>query len=123
MMGSVLFSISDSDVEIKDLAKSINQKLLSLVRTTTESFDTVSLLQTLTAELVSEHVTSRVAALHWINMLHEKDAQELNKCFEHLLPALLRTLSDNADEVVLINLQVKNSRYCKFYFSLCIICS
>lgn len=106
MLGSVMFSISDFDVEIKELAKVINQKLMLLVRTTSESFDLNPLLQTLTSELVSEHVTSRVAALHWINMLHEKNPDELNKCFEHVLPALLRALSDNADEVVLINLQV-----------------
>ena len=51
-------------------------------------------------------VTTRVAALTWINMLHEKDANEMNKFIGDLLPALLKTLSDTADEVVLINLQV-----------------
>lgn len=39
-------------------------------------------------------------------MLHEKDANEMNKFIGDLLPALLKTLSDTADEVVLINLQV-----------------
>ena len=106
ILGSVMFSISDFEIEIKELAKVVNQRLTSLVRTTSESFDLNPLLQTLTTELVSDAVTSRVAALHWINMLHEKDPEELNKCFEHLLPALLRALSDSSDEVVLINLQV-----------------
>ena len=106
MLGSVMFCISDADNEIKQQAKTINQRLLSLVSTTDEPFDLSPLLQTLTYELVSDHVSSRVAALNWINMLHEKDAKELNKSFEHLLPALLRALSDHSDEVVLINLQV-----------------
>lgn len=39
-------------------------------------------------------------------MLHEKDSVEMNKFIPDLLPALLKTLSDSADEVVLINLQV-----------------
>jgi vacuole morphology and inheritance protein 14 len=39
-------------------------------------------------------------------MLHEKLPQEMNKYIHDILPALLKTLSDNADEVVLVNLQV-----------------
>lgn len=39
-------------------------------------------------------------------MLHEKDSSEMSKYIGDLLPALLKTLSDTADEVVLINLQV-----------------
>jgi vacuole morphology and inheritance protein 14 len=106
MLGSIMFCISDPDSEIRQLAKSANQGLLSLVRTTKEAFSLDPLLQMLTAGLLSDHVTTRVAALNWINMLHEKDSVEMNKSFDELLPALLRALSDTADEVVLINLQV-----------------
>ena len=35
--------------------------------------------QILTAELQSEHVTTRVASLNWINMLHEKG--DLPPCY------------------------------------------
>jgi predicted DNA-binding transcriptional regulator YafY len=68
--------------------------------------DLPPLLLILTTELQSEHVTTRVAALNWINMLHEKDAVEMNKSIAELLPALLKAISDVADEVVLITLQV-----------------
>ena len=39
-------------------------------------------------------------------MLHVKDAAEMNKSIGDLLPALLKAVSDSADEVVLMNLQV-----------------
>ena len=106
MLGSVMSCISDADAGIQQLAVKTNQSLLSLVRKTTEPFDLTPLLHCLTHELVSDHVASRIAALNWIYMLHEKDAKELNKCFEHLVPALLTALSDQSDEVVSFNLRV-----------------
>ena len=39
-------------------------------------------------------------------MLHEKDSYKMNKSISMLLPALLKTVSDSADEVVLLNLQI-----------------
>lgn len=101
-----MYCISDQEDEIRNAAKEANQSLLNLVRTTTKEFELGPLLRTLTMELLSSQVTTRVAALSWINMLHEKDSIEMNKYITDLLPALLKTLSDSADEVVLINLQV-----------------
>mmetsp|Transcript_24960 Transcript_24960/g.36819 ORF Transcript_24960/g.36819 Transcript_24960/m.36819 type:complete len:706 (-) Transcript_24960:121-2238(-) len=106
ILGSIMFCISDQEQEIRKAAQDANQGLLSLVRTTAEEFELGPLLRTLTIELLSPQVTTRVAALSWINMLHEKDSTEMNKFIGDLLPALLKTLSDTADEVVLINLQV-----------------
>ena len=42
----------------------------------------------------------------FLEIFHETDAVEMNKSISELLPALLKTISDPADEVVLINLQV-----------------
>ena len=101
-----MYCISDQENEIRTAANDANQSLLNLVRTTTKEFGLGPLLRTLTMELLSPHVTTRVASLSWINMLHEKDPLEMNRYISDLLPALLKTLSDSADEVVLINLQV-----------------
>ena len=110
MLGSIMFCIADTEAEIRQAADQANQGLLSLVRTTTEEFELGPLLRTLTIELLAPQVITRVAALTWINMLHEKDASEMNQFIGDLLPALLKTLSDTADEVVLINLQVRFTR-------------
>jgi hypothetical protein len=42
----------------------------------------------------------------WIKMLHEKNAVEMNQLNDLVLPALFKALSDNADDVVLVDLQV-----------------
>jgi vacuole morphology and inheritance protein 14 len=106
LLGSVMYCISDNESEIRNQTKVTNSSLMQLVKTTTEPFELNPLLSTLTVELLSEHVTTRVTALNWINMLHEKDSAEINKFIGDLLPALLKAISDPSDEVVLINLKV-----------------
>ncbi len=106
ILGSIMYCISDLEPEIRQAATTANTGLMALVRATTEPFELLPIIHTLTVELLSEHVTTRVASLHWIYMLHEKDANEINKFIGDILPALLKTVSDSADEVVLINLQV-----------------
>ena len=106
ILSSIMYCISDDAHDICQAANEANLGLLSLVRTTTTAFELGPLLRALSVELLSVHVTTRVAALTWINMLHEKDSSEMNKYIGDLLPALLKTLSDTADDVVLINLQV-----------------
>lgn len=106
ILGSIMYCISDVEVEIRQAATTANIGLMALVKATTEPFELLPIIHTLTVELLSEHVTTRVAALHWIYMLHEKDPNEINKFIGDILPALLKTISDTADEVVLINLQV-----------------
>ena len=51
-------------------------------------------------------MTTRVAAIKWIKMLHVKDSKEINKSISSLLPSLLKTVSDTADEVILVSLQI-----------------
>jgi vacuole morphology and inheritance protein 14 len=106
ILSSIMYCISDQEADIRSAAQIANQGLLNLVRTTNEPFELNQLLNTLTLELLSEHVGTRVASLQWINMLHQKDSVEMNKSIGDLLPALLKTISDSSDEVVLINLQV-----------------
>lgn len=106
MLGSIIHCISDLELEIRNASVSANTRLMNLVKNTTETFELLPLIHTLTVELLSEHVTTRVASLHWLYMLHEKDAFAMNQFIGDILPALLKTLSDSADEVVLINLQV-----------------
>ncbi|CAN0011364.1 unnamed protein product, partial [Phaeothamnion confervicola] len=72
--------------------------LLEQVKGTNKDFELSPLLKTLTVELLSHHVPTRMAALCWINMLLEKSPQEMGQFLEELLPALLKTLSDDSDE-------------------------
>jgi len=103
---SIMFCISDSEVDIRQVTKVANAAHMNLVKTTTLPFDLKPLINILTLELLSEYVGTRVASLQWIDMLHEKDPSEINKSIGDLLPALLKAISDPADEVVLMDLQV-----------------
>jgi len=106
LLGAIMHCISDSDIEIRQVAGYTNVDLLQLVNCTNKNFELSPLLQTLTIELDSNHIPTRMAALRWINMLLEKASGEMKKFILELLPALLKTLSDEADEVVLTNLAV-----------------
>ena len=106
ILSSIMNCISDEDNEVCDKTKQANHRLMSLVNNTQNLFELEPLLRTLTVELLSDFVSTRVAALHWIHMLHIKDSSEMNKSIGDLLPALLKAISDSADEVVLMNLQV-----------------
>lgn len=106
VLGSIMYCISDSETDIGNAAKGANQSFIALVRNTQEPFPLGPILQLLTMDLLSEHIMTRVAALQWINMLHEKDPSAMNEFIGDLLPALLKTLSDPAEEVVILNLQV-----------------
>ena len=106
LLGAIMHCISDVDIEIRQVAGHTNIDLLKFVKTTKEHFELSPLLQTLTTELDSHYITTRMATLSWINMLLEKAPGEMKNFISELLPALLKTLSDEADEVVLTNLEV-----------------
>mmetsp|Transcript_7055 Transcript_7055/g.20742 ORF Transcript_7055/g.20742 Transcript_7055/m.20742 type:complete len:486 (-) Transcript_7055:688-2145(-) len=106
LLGSIMHCISDNDLEIRQVAGHANGSLLNLVKQTAREFELSPLVQILTSGLGSHHIPTRMAALRWINMLLDKAAGAMNKFISGLLPALLGTLSDEADEVVLTNLEV-----------------
>ena len=106
LLGSIMHCISDSDAEIRQVAGSTNTELLELVRETDHDFELTPLLQTLTSELASNHIPTRMASLRWINMLLKKVAIEMDQFISDILPSLLSTLSDEADDVVLSNIEV-----------------
>lgn len=106
LLSAIMHCISDVDVDIRQVAGCTNIDLLQFVKGASEDFELSPLLQTLTIELKSNHIPTRMAALRWINMLLEKAPGEMSKFITELLPALLKTLSDEADEVVVKNLEV-----------------
>ena len=61
LLGSIMHCISDSDLEIRQVAGHTDIELLDLVKHTTNDFELSPLLQTLTSELGSHHVPTRMA--------------------------------------------------------------
>ena len=72
LLGSIIYCISDVELDIRSVANRANQGLIQLVRTTEDSFELTSILNILTIELTSEHESTKTQSLNWIYMLHEK---------------------------------------------------
>ncbi|CAM9431837.1 unnamed protein product [Chrysoparadoxa australica] len=106
LLGAVMHCTSDGVAEVAKRAEQANSDLLELVKTTKRAFELSPVLQTLERELISHHVPTRIASLRWIYMLMEKDQEQMGRFTEELLPSLLKTLSDDSDEVVLLTLRV-----------------
>lgn len=106
LLAAVMHCISDAEHEIRQVAERANDDLLQLVKSTEEDVDLAPLMKKLNAELVSDHVPTRMAALRWISMLLEKSPDQLASHIGTLLPTLLKTLSDVSDAVVLLDLEV-----------------
>jgi len=62
-------------------------------------------VQAITRELPSQHKYTRTAALKWISVLLEKRPDDMLGFIHEILDALLNTVSDEADEVVKMNVR------------------
>ncbi|KAG8623623.1 hypothetical protein KVT40_008599 [Elsinoe batatas] len=63
-------------------------------------------VNSLTLQFLNEHENSRVAALSWLLMLHRKSPRKILAIHEGTFPALLKTLSDPSEMVVVRDLQL-----------------
>lgn len=73
---------------------------------TQQEFAIGHILGRITDEFKSGSVPTRLAALGWVLMLHSKTPEKLASFLDTLYPALLRMLSDSADDVVRVDLEV-----------------
>uniref|UniRef100_D8PJU7 Vacuolar protein 14 C-terminal Fig4-binding domain-containing protein n=1 Tax=Schizophyllum commune (strain H4-8 / FGSC 9210) TaxID=578458 RepID=D8PJU7_SCHCM len=69
-------------------------------------FDYQGTVTELTVQFLSEFEETRVAALKWLIMLHQKAPKKILAMDDGTFPALLKTLSDSSDEVIKHDLQL-----------------
>ncbi|KAI6127420.1 vacuolar protein 14 C-terminal Fig4p binding-domain-containing protein [Pisolithus croceorrhizus] len=69
-------------------------------------FDYQATVNELTIQFLSEHEQTRVAALRWLIMLHQKAPKKILAMDDGTFPALLKTLSDPSEEVIKHDLQL-----------------
>ena len=65
-----------------------------------------SAIASLTLHFLNEHEATRIAALAWLIMLHRKAPKKVLATNEGTFPALLKTLSDPSDLVIMRDLQL-----------------
>ncbi|XP_054714365.1 protein VAC14 homolog [Uloborus diversus] len=68
--------------------------------------DLKSLIAVLTKQIKYDSIQTRIAVLRWIHHLLVQIPDKIFKFVEEIFPVLLQTLSDPADEVVLLDLEV-----------------
>lgn len=71
-----------------------------------DQFDYQITVGNLTIQFLSEHEETRVGALKWLIMLHQKAPKKILAMDDGTFPALLKTLSDSSDEVIKHDLQL-----------------
>ncbi|KIJ57093.1 hypothetical protein M422DRAFT_218953 [Sphaerobolus stellatus SS14] len=73
---------------------------LSTMAEDVDLFDYQATVNSLTIQFLSEHEQTRVAALKWLIMLHQKAPRKILAMDDGTFPALLKTLSDSSEEVI-----------------------
>ncbi|KAJ7591612.1 vacuolar protein 14 C-terminal Fig4p binding-domain-containing protein [Mycena floridula] len=71
-----------------------------------DPFDYQLTVNELTIQFLSEFEETRVAALKWLIMLHQKAPKKILAIDDGTFPALLKTLSDTSEEVIKHDLQL-----------------
>ncbi|KAF8663444.1 hypothetical protein AX16_001014 [Volvariella volvacea WC 439] len=71
-----------------------------------DPFDYQLTVNELTIQFLSEYEETRVAALKWLIMLHQKAPKKILAMDDGTFPALLKTLSDSSEEVIKHDLQL-----------------
>jgi len=99
------------DPKLRELAMLAHQSLMKLVKesnpeTDLKAFDFAPTLNVLSNQLLHEAVNTRLAALQWMLMLRVTMPQQMFEHVDELTPALLKTLSDQSDKVVKVDLEV-----------------
>ncbi|OAX34794.1 ARM repeat-containing protein [Rhizopogon vinicolor AM-OR11-026] len=78
----------------------------SPVQEEADQFSYQATVNELTIQFLSEHEQTRVAALKWLIMLHQKAPKKILAMDDGTFPALLKTLSDSSEEVIKHDLQL-----------------
>ncbi|THV08261.1 ARM repeat-containing protein [Dendrothele bispora CBS 962.96] len=78
----------------------------SIIDEEQDPFDYQATVNELTIQFLSEFEETRVAALKWLIMLHQKAPKKILAVDDGTFPALLKTLSDSSEEVIKHDLQL-----------------
>mmetsp|Transcript_10429 Transcript_10429/g.26235 ORF Transcript_10429/g.26235 Transcript_10429/m.26235 type:complete len:725 (-) Transcript_10429:67-2241(-) len=106
IVGCVLPALSDEVPGIQEVAEMTNSALLQLITSTSADLPIDEVLKMITSQFLNQYIPTRLASLRWVLLLHLKSRHLLQPYLEELFPALLKTLSDPAEEVVRLDLEV-----------------
>ena len=103
LVEGMLHCISDAVAEIKENAAKANEALIALVRKTEEKIDLKGVLEKL-INLLNDNEPTRLASL--LDLRCWQIATRYVKGMDIYFFALLRTLNDDVDDIVILDIQV-----------------
>ncbi|KAL2610884.1 hypothetical protein R1flu_022576 [Riccia fluitans] len=106
ILGVVLACISDKYEPIRVVAKETSEELRNVKPIAENDFDVRAVLKVAKSALESEWEGTRLEALRWILFLLKTYRIKMLSYVDDLYNALLKSLSDTSDEVVLLVLEV-----------------
>eukprot|EP01125_Pyxidicula_operculata_P004646 TRINITY_DN1747_c0_g1_i1.p1 TRINITY_DN1747_c0_g1~~TRINITY_DN1747_c0_g1_i1.p1 ORF type:complete len:1009 (+),score=224.85 TRINITY_DN1747_c0_g1_i1:1091-4117(+) len=106
MLYGILPQVSHVNRNIEKVARKANSALQSLIKQTSLPFPVKDIVDAIIHQFSSSMVPTKHYALRWILILHVKTPSKLLQLLGHLFPSLLHLLSDPAEEVVRLDLQV-----------------
>ncbi|KAL2611614.1 hypothetical protein R1flu_023306 [Riccia fluitans] len=107
ILGVVLPCISDKDEKARVVARETNEELRNVKAKPENGFDIEAVLKVAKRELKSDWEATRLEALRWISFLLQTYRTEVLSFLDDLFEALLKSLSDTSDEVVLLVLEIQ----------------
>ncbi|KAK9091465.1 hypothetical protein Sjap_024642 [Stephania japonica] len=106
ILGVILPCISDKEQKIRAVACEINEELQSIIAEQSDGINIGEMLFIATRQLSNEWEATRIEALLWIRNLLTRYRAEVVALLDDIFDALLRSLSDPSDKVVLLVLDV-----------------
>lgn len=106
ILSGVLPCVSQENSEVANQSLRANKTLQDLIVRSPTEFPLDRLLDVVIQQFVNRSVPTRLSALNWILRLHERAPDELFVFMDLLYPVLLKTLTDSAEDVVSLDLEV-----------------
>eukprot|EP00300_Choanocystis_sp_HF-7_P017342 c19701_g1_i2.p1 GENE.c19701_g1_i2~~c19701_g1_i2.p1 ORF type:complete len:626 (+),score=167.03 c19701_g1_i2:53-1930(+) len=106
ILEGALQGLSGAQDEVASLSGELNSSLMSLLRTQDAPLANVSNILTVVAQNIpSPHTATRLASLHWLNLLIQRVPNAVGQSIGEIFPKLLPTLTDSNDSIVAAGLQ------------------
>lgn len=110
LLAVLLQTMANEETNLRDKAHRVNKNLMTLVESATLEESVLlnfgNILNTLTLHFMNEKEVTRVAALEWLTMLHDKHPKRLLQHSDSTFVTLLKALSDPSENVINRDLQL-----------------
>ncbi|ODV83870.1 hypothetical protein CANARDRAFT_202052 [[Candida] arabinofermentans NRRL YB-2248] len=100
LLSVLLTAISHANPQLRDIAMELNSKLMELASTDQHDINYTLIVNQLTLQFLNEKESTRLTALDWLIMLHEKNPLKFLEHSDNTFVTLLKALNDPSDKVI-----------------------